>query len=333
MRKAFLLSLLPLLCSCGGDVFDPDLAGVPEVKVNIKRFDADLFSIDTAAIEESVSGLEARYGSFFVGFCETVVLGGKVRDSSFIPTLKLFVSHPDMRQIYNATGKVYPDLSGLEEPVSDVFRRWKYYFPETKSFPSVYSMVTGLNLPMSISDSAVGIGLDMYLGRDHEIYELAQFEKYRRRNMTQQNIIPDLIRAMGMSAVPAPDESSDLLSEMIYNGKIQFLIDLMAPRLPDTLKFGYSALQYSWCLENESNVWAFLVKDQLVFTTESQRIAQFINDGPFTAGLNKTSPARSGIWIGHRIVRSWIRKYGIEKLHEMLKTPARKLLDASGYKP
>lgn len=333
LKKTGRIFFTLFLLGCSGNPFEPDLSGIKEDHVEILRFDRDLFGMDTSDMITADQGLHSKYGSFYHGFCESVVLGGKPMDSTLGQTLKLFISHPDMREVFSETQKIYPDLRQQEQDIASVFRHWRYYFPETRHFPAIYAMVSGLNLPMSVSDSAIGIGLDMYLGPDHRIYELAQFEKYRRRNMCAPQILPDLVRAMALTALPPPAGEVDLLSEMIYQGKVQFFIDLMAPQIPDSQKFGFSGRQINWCLENESNVWSFLVKDQLLFTTETQRIAQFMNDGPFTSGLNKASPARTGIWIGCRIVHSWIRKFGIEKLEKMLKTPARQLLNESAYKP
>lgn len=332
MKKLWAALIIIGCSSCGGDPFHPDISNVPKPEIRIERFDRDLFDCDTADFLGSVQALEKKYGSFYTGFGESVIMGGRPMDSTYLQTARLFISHPDMREVFSETQKVFPDLNRLEKEAASALRYWKFYFPEHR-FPHIYAMVSGLNLPMSMSDSALGIGLDMYLGSDHRIYELAQFEKYKRRNMTPAHIIPDLIRAMGMMTVHPDGEANDLLSQMIYAGKLQLLIDLAAPDLPDTLKFGFSASQYDWCLQNESNIWAFLVKDQLIFSTEAQRIAQFMNEGPFTSGLNKASPARTGVWIGWRMVRSWISRHGLEKLHELLKKDARTLMNESAYKP
>ena len=263
----FVVTLFLLLASCGNDPYRVDVSGVEVQDVKIRRFDKDVFGTDTAGIDAAMKKLEDTYGSFYSGFCSIILLfDGTVPDSLLRSKFLSFVSHPDMKEVFEASQKAYPDLSELESEIRDVFRHWKYYFPVTDRFPGVYAMVSGLNLPMSSSDSAIGIGLDMYLGKDHPIYEMAAFEKYRRKNMNSYNILPDFIRAMSMTVFPPSGKENDLLSEIIYQGKIQFMIDLLAPHLADSLKMGYSGEQLNWCLANESNIWSFLVKDKLIFT-------------------------------------------------------------------
>ena len=58
-----LVFILLILISCGKDRRDIDISGI-DVSIEIKRFEKDLFEIDPSQIEEHITQLERKYGSF-----------------------------------------------------------------------------------------------------------------------------------------------------------------------------------------------------------------------------------------------------------------------------
>lgn len=319
--------------SCDTDRFDVDLAGVPEVKQTIKRFDRQLFNLDSSGLYSSAAKLRTEYGSFYEGFITSIIHQKGVGDSMYLVNLNAFIRDPNMREIYMETQKVFPDMNSQEEEINRAMRYYSYYFPRYP-VPQPVAMITGLNLPMSASEDKLGIGLDMYLGKNSKIYELAQFELYARRNMNPYNIPPHFCRAWMMNLFPNRFEKQDLISEMVYQGKIIFCLDAFFPKMHDSLKIGYSEEQLNWCINNESNIWGFLVKENILYTTESTKIAQFINDGPFTSGFNKESPARTGIWLGWQLVRKFMKENPDVTIEQLMKeNDVQTIIRKSRYKP
>jgi hypothetical protein len=132
-----------------------------------------------------------------------------------------------------------------------------------------------------------------------------------------------------------PDSvNTDLLSQMVYYGKMLYFLDCTMPGVADTLKIGYTGAQYDWCTRNESNLWAHLIGQKLLFNTNQQVYFKYINDGPTTSGLPGESPARLGQWVGWQIVRAWARKNpDIPVSGLMAERDAQQVLNQSGYKP
>ena len=81
-------------------------------------------------------------------------------------------------------------------------------------------------------------------------------------------------------------------------------------------------------------MWAFLVEHKLLFNTDKFIIDQFIQDGPFTKDFSKDSPGRAGVWLGYRVVESYMkhnRDIGLNDL--MQETDYLKILNLSNYNP
>ncbi len=137
-----------------------------------------------------------------------------------------------------------------------------------------------------------------------------------------------------MKEFPKNSKSGNLLNEMIYQGKLLYLADALLPDTEDSIKIGFSSKQLAWCIDHENDMWGFLIKNKLLFSTELTDISKYTGEGPFTTGFAKESPARTAVWIGWRIVRKFMKEYPatpIEKLME--EKEAQIILTKSKYKP
>jgi len=111
-------------------------------------------------------------------------------------------------------------------------------------------------------------------------------------------------------------------------------LDAVLPQTPDSLKICYPARKLEWAQKNEANIWAFLVGNQLLYTTDYQTQSSLIQDGPFTTGFSKESPSRLGVFIGWQIMHSYLRRHPETSLEQLLQiTDSQKILQESGYKP
>jgi uncharacterized protein YjaZ len=63
-------------------------------------------------------------------------------------------------------------------------------------------------------------------------------------------------------------------------------------------------------------------------------INSYLNDGPFTSEISQESPGRLGIWIGWRIIDSYMRNNKQVSLTALMANgDAQKILEQSQYKP
>ena len=335
-RVSIPLTLLLLLTiSCSNNRLDVDVSKIEIEPVKITRLEKEMFALDTNNIKKGTEELIKKYGNFYIHFVKGFINNAGF-DSSYEYNIKGFISDKDMKETFADCEKAYPDLAYLEADLTDAFKHYKYHFPERKT-PQVVSFMSGFNYSVLYMDSTSGIGLEMYLGERSRFYDMMGQEvlpMYRRRNMNQQNILPDCIRAWMSSEFKPKQEKTDLLSQIVQEGKNMYVTDALLTETDDTLKIGYTGKQLEWCKTNEYNMWAYFVEQKLLYSNDYTEIMKYTGDGPFTAAFNKESPSRVGNWIGWQIVRAYMNKNKEVSVAELMEeNDAQKILQKSKYKP
>ncbi len=331
MRKSllffcFVVSLLN--SSCNRNPLDVDVSGIKIEPVKIGRFEKDLFQKPL-----NIAMLRSKYGDFFKGFTETILCPNGMSDPGCTGGIQSFVNDQDVQNCFSDCEKAFPDMNDFEAQVNDVFRHYRYHFP-SRSLPQVNTMMTFFNYSMLRLDKTIGIGLEMYLGPNCNYYNRLQYPVYKTANMGKAHVLPDFVRAWMLTEFEEKNPLPDFLTRIVDEGKIAYLTDALLPKMDDTLKMGFSLRQLNWCKANEAHIWSFFLKRRLLYSTDSQIITQFTNEGPFTTGFSKESPARTGSWVGWQIVRAFMAKNSNISLQQLMEMKdAQKILVASGYKP
>lgn len=151
--------------------------------------------------------------------------------------------------------------------------------------------------------------------------------------MIKENIACDCMRAWAMMEFPNKDSIENLLNTMIYNGKVLYFAKAMMPEKSDTVIIRYTKNELAYCVKSEKEMYAFMVENDLLFSTKYKDIMRFTKDGPFTAGF-KNSPARVGNWIGWQIVKKYIELNPQVSLKGLMETNDHQgIFIASKYNP
>ena len=323
-----------IFTSCDHNRLDVDVSNDKISEVKIQRFEREIFELNKNEMKQQSEKLMKKYRAFYESFSQNIIappLG--LKDSLFNQKLVSFISDADMRSAYDDSQKMYADLSQFEGRLTDAFCRFNYYFPE-KKLPYVLSAMSGFNYSIIKVDTFLAVNLEMYLGSKNKFYDMLQFPMYKRNCMNRENLLPDLLRGWMLDEFPKKDAKNDLLSEMIYGGKMLYLLDAMMPASNDTLKIGFTKKQTDWCVRNEGNVWGFLIRNKMLYSTESEIIAKFTNEGPFTSGFAPESPARTGTWLGWQIVKKYMNDHPEISLKQLMEAKdAQAILAKSKYKP
>ena len=129
-------------------------------------------------------------------------------------------------------------------------------------------------------------------------------------------------------------ENSDLLSHMVYHGKLLYALDLLLPDSEDSLKIGYSSNQMNWVRENEKDIFFHFAEKELFYSKEGKQIQKYIGEAPFTPGFPEGSPGMTGRWMGWQIVRKYMENTNPLDLQGLFSEgDAQKILKLSKYKP
>ncbi len=313
-------------CNWHKNRLDIDVSGVTIADVRIHRYDEDLFKVSVTDLKAGLERIQHSYYFF---------LGTDLNDPKKLDEMKAYLENPRNIDFQKASETRFRDLSRVEKDLTGAFRHWKFYFPEIK-IPRVYSYISGgdYNSPVQLADSVLIIALDTYLGKDFKPYFADGLPLYKAEGMTEDNIVPDCAREIVNFLYPEQSAPMTLLGGMMEAGKRHYLVDALIPDVPGYLKMDYTKEQYNWAEKNESHVWAALIENRMLYSSDGQYFNMFLADGPYTTEFSKDSPPRLGEWIGLQIIRSFMQKNPEFTLKMMMQEPdAQKILTLSGYKP
>jgi hypothetical protein len=337
IKHAFVMVLVLVFTvteSCHHNRYKVDIAGI-KATVKIKRLEQDLFSGSPARIVEDVPKLRDKYNGFLQLFSYVINIGN-VNDSTWSLNLVRFCTDKLNNEVFDSTQKIFPDVAQFEKGLTDAFKHYLYYFPE-KKIPGVYTCISGFNNSIITGDSALGIGLDRYLGSNSMYYPQLQLYRYQILKMNPRNIIPDCMYAWAASEWDYKSmsyNSNDVLSEMIHEGKLMYFVKCMLPETNDELIFGFTPDQLRFCVKNENEMWQYLVENNLLFNSTQLTIRKLIGEAPFTSYFSKESPGRAAVWIGFRIIESYMLKNKDTSLSDLMKTTdCQAILEKARYSP
>lgn len=316
-------------CSDNKPDLDVDVKDIP-VKVQILRFEKDLFGISPDQLQKKLPDLKKKYGAILDIFAQAINIESP-SDSMFIFSLSKFVNDPDMKTVAAEVMKKYNNVSALDSSLTQALKHFSYYYPG-KKVPRVFTCMSGFNYFIIPADSILGISLEMYMGRDFRYYPMLGMPAYQIRNMTEDYIVPDFVKTMAFSMYPEKPE--DLLGYMIYHGKVLYFLDALMPEANDTLKIGYTAKNMEYCEKNEKNIWKYFISNKLFYTKDLTEISKHVGDAPFTIPLGKLSAPRVGVWVGWQIVRTYMKNNSTITLPQLMQQKnAQLILSKSKYKP
>jgi hypothetical protein len=331
IRYLLAMWMLISVLSCRKDPFRVNVSDI-KTAVSISRFEKELFSADPSALEEFIPLWKKEYGVFFVHFSYIVKLGD-MDDPAYPERLRQFVTDHSSYRIYTRTLQVFPGLDTIRAELNEGFRHYRYYFPD-KPIPRVITYISGFNQSAITDDSLLAVGLDKYLGRNEGLYRQAGIYNYLIENMYPERLVSDCMSFWGETEFPFQDSVNNLIANMIYRGKLLYFTHAMLPDRPDTVNWGYSRNDLEFLDASENVMWAYLVEHKLLFVTDRLTIDKFILEGPFTRDFGRNSPDRAAIWIGYRIVQSYMqRNPEITLLQLMQENDFMKILNGSAYNP
>ena len=328
------LVVLLLLSSCHHNPLDIDVSKISVPPVKIDRMEKDIFSMKPDSINEYTRKMLNKYGIFYTNFVTGFINDAGIVDSSYAIALKHFITDRDMRNTYDSCEKEYADLSFLENGLTDAFKHFRYYFPN-ESLPRVVTDMSGYNYSLVYYDSTLAISLEMYLGSKYSYYAMLSFPHFKTMHMTKDYMVCDAVYGWLESIFKPNEDKNDMLSQIVHEGKIMYALDAMLLKVNDTIKIHYTRKQIIWCKENEFNMWAYIIRNKLLYSTDLSDIAKFTDDGPFTSYFNHDlSPSRTGFWLGWQIVKTYMKNNPNVTLPQLMaENNADKILRESGYKP
>lgn len=301
-----------------------------QLKVEIHRYDQDIFKIDLNDVQRSLKSLSERYPSIFIA-------PDAWKDSLRIQQITAFLTDPAIVKLHEDVEKKYPDLSFLQKEMERAFTYYKFYFP-TAEVPRLYTVVSGVDVrsvPILRVDeqNLLIIGLDWFLGADNKYYDYMGLPKYRRVACDKSFIAMSCFsQAIAYRHLPKQTPIT-LLDNMIEAGKMIYFTEMMFPDAQPNDVISYTSDQFSWAEQHQADVWNYLIENDLLFSKDDDVVRRLVYDAPFSNPF-RGSPGRMGAFIGWKILINYMEKNPDVTLNSlMLETDSQKILDKSGYKP
>ncbi|RZL40129.1 MAG: gliding motility lipoprotein GldB, partial [Pedobacter sp.] len=264
----------------------PDVSHI-KVDVKINRFEQDLYQGKGKNVAETDAKLRAKYGYFYDDFVKRMVGTPNMQS---IEVLNILYQNQAFTDLYKEIDNVYPNLNQAEKDLTESFKYIKYYYPNTK-IPRFVSFLSGFAYQVPIGDNYLGIGLDMFLGKDSKFYKaiVQSVPMYASKRFTPEYITPRITEVFAREELfKERDEDQSLLAKMIFNGKILYFMDQVLPeKITDSVKIGYTAKQMDWSKNYEGNIWGYFLENELLYQTDMQKIQVYLTDGPFTPGIGE----------------------------------------------
>lgn len=332
-RVYSLFVLLLLFTSCGprSAYFPSKLEPVP---VTLERVDKALLQVRTDAPLEGIRALYDSFPDFMPVFVEDI-LGVPSSDTAFLcQALPQFLQ--DTTYGFKLTNEreqeLFESVADIEQSLGSAFARVNYLYPDW-ILPTLYLFVSGFNASLVWVGEDLGIGADMYLGSDYAYYNRV-VHHYQKQTMRKECIPADVVSAYLFRHIPYTAKQARLIDQMLYRGKIMYLLSLCFPDLPGYEVMGYTPAQWIWAKEHERDIWNLLMDQRALFKYDNLTLASFLNDGPFTAEISQDCPARIGTWIGWQIAAAFMHNHSTATLQDLMaEGDSQWILENSGYRP
>ncbi|WP_445725575.1 gliding motility lipoprotein GldB [Flavobacterium sp.] len=310
------LIILLSIISCKNEVKESIDVSEIDVNVSVDRFDQKFYTTTAETLPE----LKKEFPFLFPEQNPDSIWLNRMHDEG-----ELILFHEAQR--------VFGDFETEKKQIETLFKHIKYYHPTFQS-PKIITLITDLDYRNKVlySQDYLFISLDMYLGRNDEIYK--DFPMYLAHNYDKSQLTVDIAFAIG-NAYFSPQKNRQFVDLIINEGKKMYQLDCYLPAVSDAQKMGYNKENLDWAQTNELYVWQYFVENKLLYSTDSDLYSRFIFEAPFSKfyiDIDKESPGRIGVWLGWQIVRSYMKNNDVT-LQQLLQTNAEEIFKNSKYKP
>lgn len=321
-----------VLLSCSSRPKTPDVSDI-QVPMTVLRFDTAFFSIDTVHSAAGLQRIYSQYPGFTQDFLYNIL--GTSPDSAGKDVPRFISTYYDL---FMASQKLYRDTKTTEAAIKKGLQFVHHYFPAYPLPKQLIFFIGPINsFGNIITRDGLAIGLQLYLGKDYPMYlsDAGQqlYPRFISRRFEPAYIPVNSIKNIIDDIYPDSSSGHALVERMIESGKRQYLLSLLLPDTPDSLRTGYTKQQLDGCYDSEKNIWTFFVQNDLLFNIDHNIARDYMNDAPNTPAFGDASPGNIGQFVGTQIVKKWMKHNSAVTPDQLMKIPARRIFDEAHYKP
>lgn len=319
------------------------------------RFDKEVMSMDPNHIESEMGKLLGKYGRLFDMYLQKGVEVGpayaqgdttKVNASTAQVLRQEILGNQGYQAFFHAEDSVYANGMNAEaEELTAAMNRFHHFLPN-KPLPSkLIAMFSCFGPKMAVGDhNELMVSMEYYIGSTFDKYKYVDgLYSYDAINLDRSMMVRDLVLGWIYYNYSDPmDGNCRLIDEMLYQGKLMYIMEACLPQDSKEMLMGYTEDQWEWCEKNEKNMWDYIKENKHLYSYDRLTISKYINPAPHTAYFpydeskdnTPEAPGKAGIWLGWRIVGSYMKKHENATINDLMElTDSQKLLEESGYNP
>ena len=338
-----LLLLVLALCGCSDAPPPPDVSDV-EVDLTVLRFDRDLNALDTADLAAGVAALDRAYGSFTDAFFTHLVPArrGDFSPAEGLNVVRAYLDYPLTGIVDSTVQAHFPgggaQVPGMVRAFEQGLRYYRHYLPDAPVPDTLVTFDTHFELAAFLyGDGQIAAGLDFFLGPDFDYSQVNPeepiFSAYLARSYTPDHFAPKLLRVLLEDRFPAP-RTGRLLDYLIYEGKKLYFLELLQPETPAHVVYEVSEPEMEWLRSNETPIYAYLQREDILYSTDVNLINKYTRPAPYTPGMPRESPGAAVNYLGRQIVAAYLQAHPEVTLQELMAiTDGQEILRGARYKP
>lgn len=308
--------------------------------VEVVRFDNFLLSLpaDSAEMHAEMNKFSAENNTYFSILMEDIFNISGEDVGYFCSAFPMYLTDTvqGFQEINQKEQEVFENIDDIEKELNIAFGRLHELLPELPT-PAIFFTVGGFGLNDYIDvldEEHIIVYADMYLGADYQHYKSKNIYLYQRTTMSREYLVPDVLKHYLNYIIGYTSSQSRLLENMIYRGKIMYLLQQLVEATKPWEAFGYTKEMWQWMENYEGDIWRLIMDKKDLYKTETMVLTSYLNDGPFTSEISQECPARAGVWIGMRIVEQYMQNNEDVSMQMLLmEGDAQKILHMSKYKP
>ncbi len=306
-----------------------------DIHFQISRFEDDLFACNPNKLDIDLPKLEKKYPAFYDVFYNQILQVPSFGDKGTqLNYMQEFITNKYNVGLRDTIKKAFANLDFLKDDLQILFTNYKSHFPE-KPTPNVTTCISEFQIAtFTVSDSLIGISLDMYLGEKYRFYaDIFKQFSFMIPTFDKKYMAIDCANVLANNLVKAPSDKSTLLDKMLAKGKIFYIIENLLPNKAENDIIKYNDKSWKFCIDNEPQIWAYFVQKDLFYNTQFEQY-KYVTEGPTTYGMPSTSPGRVGAWLGWQIIRAYMKEKPETTLKDLIAlSDGQKILTESKYKP
>lgn len=286
---------------------------VDHIKVDLKidRMEKDLFENSKNA-KSKHQFLLKKYDKLYQYFFGFTIGAGDPFATNSHGRLNEFTQDSTMNLFYNEISKHFKDFSKYKYQLTEAFKHYKYYFPDS-TIPKVTTFYSNFEHKVLEIDDRLAIGLEMFLGKENALIKQLPniYPQYLKNKMENQFLVSNVIYGFLYNRF-YESLGNDFISNILSYGKVIYLLEAMLPESAKHILMTYTKEELDWCIKNETNIWEYIIDQEILYSKDAKIIHNFTSEGPTTKGLPSESPSRVGVWIGYQIIKDYMIKNNTE---------------------